>query len=129
MAPDRPADSPAAEASDRSATRLTIRIDLVGGNRLGPGKIALLQSIARHGSISAAGRKLGMSYRRCWLLVDTLNRMFHRPVVSTRPGGGAGGGAWLTEDGQALLDAYLAIEQRLREDSPELDTIEAMLRR
>ncbi|MFN8722426.1 MAG: winged helix-turn-helix domain-containing protein, partial [Rhodospirillales bacterium] len=65
--------------------RLSLRIDFPDGVRLGPGKVALLEAIGRTRSISAAGRSLGMSYRRAWLLVDAVNRAFEEPVVVTRP--------------------------------------------
>ncbi len=65
-------------------TRLTIRFDFDGRRRLGPGKIALLEAIAEAGSISAAGRKHAMSYRRAWLLVEELNRVFGEPLVKAR---------------------------------------------
>src|ERR1700691_2924516 len=80
-------------------TRLTIRFDFDGERRLGPGKIALLEAIARTGSISAAGRAHEMSYRRAWLLVEELNHLFGQPLVTARPGGVKGGGAALTSAG------------------------------
>jgi molybdate transport system regulatory protein len=89
---------------------LSIRIDLAGGTRIGPGKIALLEAIAREGSISAAGRALRMSYRRAWELVEDLNRGLGSPVVATAAGGSGGGGASLTPVGAALVSHYRAIE-------------------
>ncbi len=89
---------------------LSIRIDLAGGTRIGPGKIALLEAIAREGSISAAGRALRMSYRRAWELVENLNRGLGAPVVTTAAGGSKGGGAHLTSVGTALVEHYRAIE-------------------
>ena len=67
--------------------RLTVRIDFAGGRRVGPGKIRLLELIDETGSISAAGRAMAMSYRRAWLLVDSLHTSFREPVVDTRSGG------------------------------------------
>lgn len=90
--------------------RLSLRLDLPGG-RLGPGKVALLEAIAREGSIAAAGRSLGMSYRRAWLLVESLNAMAGAPVVAAAAGGAGGGGAALTEAGRALVADYRAIEE------------------
>ncbi|MGL3606118.1 winged helix-turn-helix domain-containing protein [Rhizobium sp. G187] len=84
-------------------TRLTLRIDLDNGARLGPGKAQLLALIAEHGSIRAAGSAIGMSYRRAWLLADEINRMFKEPSIFTRHGGKSGGGAGLTAFGEALL--------------------------
>ena len=91
-------------------TRLTIRLDFEAGRRLGAGKVALLESIDRTGSISAAGRAQGMSYRRAWLLVDDMNNCFRDPVVEAQPGGAHGGGATLTPFGQKLVERYRAIE-------------------
>ena len=97
-------------AAGASAHRLSIRIDLASGVRVGPGKVALLEEIARTGSISAAGRALKMSYRRAWELVEDLNRHLGEPVVSTAAGGAGGGGARLTEAGSTLVARYRAIE-------------------
>jgi molybdate transport system regulatory protein len=92
--------------------RLTVRIDFGPDQAVGPGKVRLLEAIGKSGSISQAGRALGMSYRRAWLLVDELNRCFRLPVVSTKPGGVRGGGAALTPFGRNLIAAYRAIEDR-----------------
>ncbi len=89
---------------------LSLRIDLPGG-RLGPGKIALLEAIDREGSISAAGRALGMSYKRAWDLVDALNKLIGTLVVEASPGGYRGGGAVLTDAGRNLVSDYRAIER------------------
>lgn len=89
---------------------MSIRLDLASGARVGPGKIALLEQIASHGSISAAGRALRMSYRRAWELVEDLNRSLGTPAVAANTGGAGGGGARLTEAGLALVEAYRAIE-------------------
>ena len=91
--------------------RLSIRIDLAGGGRIGPGKIALLEAIGSSGSISAAGRAMKMSYRRAWDLVEDLNHTLGHPVVATMAGGVGGGGARLTEAGRTLVAQYRAIEQ------------------
>ena len=91
-------------------TRLTLRIDFDEGRALGPGKVRLLELIAETGSISAAGRAMGMSYRRAWLLVDALNRTFRTSVVATREGGVGGGGASLTAFGTELVASYRAME-------------------
>ena len=90
--------------------RLSIRIDLASGVRIGPGKIAVLEEIARSGSFSAAGRALRMSYRRTWELVEDLNRGLGCSVVTTAAGGSGGGGARLTAAGAALVERYRAIE-------------------
>ncbi len=91
--------------------RLSIRIDLAGGARIGPGKIALLEEIARHGSISAAGRAMGMSYRRAWQLTEALNSAVGEKLVETAAGGSGGGGTRLTPAGLLLVQRYRAIEQ------------------
>lgn len=91
---------------------LRLRIVFDDGIKLGPGKIDLLESIERTGSISAAGRELGMSYRRAWLLVDEISNLFNRPVLTRSAGGAAGGGAELTDFGRALIAAYRRIEDR-----------------
>ncbi|WP_144183588.1 winged helix-turn-helix domain-containing protein [Elioraea rosea] len=89
---------------------LHVRVDLVPGVSFGPGKADLLQGIAETGSIAAAGRRLGMSYKRAWSLVETLNAMFRSPLVAATKGGAAGGGATLTGDGEAVLARYRAIQ-------------------
>jgi molybdate transport system regulatory protein len=80
---------------------------------MGPGKADLLDANAREGSISGAGRAMGMSYRRTWLLVDTMNRCWAEPLVATTPGGGAAKGAHLTDCGRRVLEAYRALEAEL----------------
>jgi molybdate transport system regulatory protein len=90
--------------------RLTLRVDFGSGRALGPGKVRLLEAIERTGSISQAGRVLGMSYRRAWLLVDDMNNCFRDAVISAQPGGAHGGGATLTPFGQKLVERYRAIE-------------------
>ena len=89
---------------------LSLRIDLPSG-RIGPGKIALLEAIDREGSISAAGRALGMSYRRAWDLVDAINKILGAAVVDASTGGYRGGGAVLTDAGRNLVADYRAIER------------------
>ena len=87
-----------------------IRLFLDGSAMLGPGKAALLEGIARTGSISAAGRDLGMSYKRAWTLVEDLNAMFREPLVESARGGPGGGGATLTDTGRQVLTLYREIE-------------------
>jgi molybdate transport system regulatory protein len=86
-------------------------VDFGPKRSIGPGKIRLLEEIGRGGSISQAGRTLGMSYRQAWLLTDDLNRCFRQPVVRAKSGGSQGGGAELTEFGTALVRDYRAIER------------------
>ncbi len=79
---------------------------------MGPGKAAVLEAIAATGSISGAGRALDMSYKRCWALVDEMNRCWQTPlVIATR--GGPAQGASLTDQGRIVLDAFRALERRL----------------
>ena len=91
---------------------LKLKIQLQCGEEyaLGPGKADLLEAIGREGSISAAGRALGMSYRRTWLLVDAMNRCFAERLVETVLGGGPDRGARLTDNGRRVLAAYRAME-------------------
>ncbi len=98
-----------------TGTHLSIRIDLSSGNRIGPGKIALLEAIRSTGSISAAARSIGMSYRRAWLLVDEINRSLREPAVTAETGGAHGGGAMVTPVGERVVDLYRAIETHARE--------------
>lgn len=101
-------------------TRLVLRLHFDAAPGLGPGKIELLEHIARTGSISAAGRAMEMSYRRAWLLVDAMNRAFRAPVVATRLGGKRDGRAQVTELGHRVIALYRDIERSAREaaDSP-----------
>jgi molybdate transport system regulatory protein len=94
--------------------RLSIRIDLASGDRIGPGKIALLEAIRSTGSISAGARSLGMSYRRAWLLVEQVNHALREPAVTAETGGRSGGGAALTPVGQRVVNLYRAIETQAR---------------
>jgi len=98
--------------SERAFPR--VRILIGDGMVLGPGKVDLLEAIGRTGSISAAGRELGMSYRRAWLLVDALNHMFPDQLVSAAPGGAKGGGAKLTDYGRGVAAAYRRVEAKAR---------------
>jgi molybdate transport system regulatory protein len=91
-------------------SRFRLRIGADRELALGPGKVALLEAIDETGSISAAGRKLGMSYRRAWLLVDALNRACTRPVITTATGGREGGGTALTPTGAEIVRRYRRIE-------------------
>ncbi|OKH88157.1 winged helix-turn-helix domain-containing protein [Thalassospira sp. TSL5-1] len=94
--------------------KIRLKIDLPGGVRLGYGKVDLLRAVAREASISAAARTMGMSYRRAWLLIDELNKSFASPVIETRIGGKAHGGATLTDMGERIIALYLAAEEQAR---------------
>ena len=91
-----------------------IRLDFAPDCAVGPGKAALLEGIVRTGSLSAAARSLGMSYRRGWLLVHSLNEGFRQPLVALNVGGRDGGGAALTPFGAELLARYRAFERASR---------------
>jgi len=95
-------------------THVSVRLDFGQITRLGPGKVRLLELIAEHGSISAAARAMGMSYRRAWLLVDSLNQAFRKPVIATRPGGKADKRAELTLFGLEVVTRYHAIQAATR---------------
>ena len=97
---------------------------------IGPGKADLLQAIAAHGSISAAARALGMSYRRAWQLVDVMNHVWAEPLVEANTGGTKGGGARLTPMAVQVLDAYRALDARVTKEaiaSPELAVLSRLL--
>lgn len=91
-------------------SRLKLRLLLGPSAMLGPGKADLLDGIARDGSIAAAGRAMGMSYKRAWSLVEEMNAAFVRPLVGSSRGGPGGGGAHLTPTGTEVLRLYRAIE-------------------
>jgi molybdate transport system regulatory protein len=93
-----------------AGTHLSIRIDLPNGDRIGPGKVALLEAIRAKGSISGAARLLGMSYRRAWLLVEEINKTLAKPAVVAEMGGRSGGGASVTPVGEKIVDLYRSIE-------------------
>jgi molybdate transport system regulatory protein len=108
---------------------LTLRIDLPAG-RIGPGKVALLEAIAATGSISAAARSLGMSYRRAWDLCESLTAVLGAPAVSASPGGAGGGGATLTGEGRQLVADYRAIQQAAQQAAaPRLAALAARAKR
>lgn len=109
---------------ERPAAAISLRVDLPPTGRLGPGKIDLLEAIEETGSISGAGRAMRMSYRRAWLLVDDLNRMFRLPLVEASTGGAKGGGAHLTAMGREVVAHYRAIESKaLKAASLHIDAL------
>ena len=96
---------------------------------MGPGKADLLAAIAETGSISASAKRLGMSYRRAWLLVDTMNRCFREPVVASATGGSGGGGAHVTDFGREVLARFLAMRRAIdRALDPELARFSKLLK-
>jgi len=96
----------------KAEMRFRLRVTVGGEVAVGPGKIALLEAVASTGSITAAAKALDMSYRRAWLLLDTLNRSLRRPAVASIKGGAHGGGCELTEVGRELVALYRRIEQQ-----------------
>lgn len=89
-----------------------VRISIGAATALGPGKVGLLQAIHRLGSISGAAREMGMSYRRAWLLVDTMNSCFTSDLIVTSTGGKGGGGAVVTPLGQDVIVRYQDMEAK-----------------
>lgn len=94
--------------------KVKLRLDY-GSLVFGPGKADLLDAIAATGSISAAGRAMGMSYKRAWSLVEEMNAGFAEPLVDSARGGPGGGGARLTDAGAGVLARFRALETLLRE--------------
>lgn len=102
--------------TDPHPPRIRLRLDFGPGAVLGPGKADLLEAIRDTGSISAAGRRMGMSYKRAWQLVETMNAMFESPLVDSARGGLQGGGAHLTDAGAEVLAHFRALEAVVRDD-------------
>ena len=101
---------PRAPAAPRPVARFRMRITAGDVIAVGPGKIALLEAIVATGSITAAAKSLGMSYRRAWLLLDELNHALKKPAVDSAKGGQHGGGSALTDTGRQLIDLYRHVE-------------------
>ena len=99
------------KSNGKSLPSLSVRIDIDAAGRIGPGKIQLLETIHRSGSISAAGRAMDMSYKRAWDLVDEINRVCRQAAVERQTGGKNGGGAVLTPFGLSLVARYRKIER------------------
>ncbi len=93
---------------------LRLRVYAGDAIAMGPGKADLLEAIDRTGSISAAGRELGISYKRCWDLVETMNTSFREPLVATAAGGSRGGGTVLTDCGREVLAQFRHMEEQAR---------------
>lgn len=111
-------------------TRLILNTDQGEEIAMGPGKLELLDAIAETGSISAAARHMGMSYRRAWLLVDTMNHCFKSPLVASSTGGPQGGGASLTPLGEEVREAYRALRDDLEKTAARhLGTLQKHLAR
>jgi len=111
-----------------STKNIKIHIPFGDESAIGPGKADLLEAIHTNGSISAAGRHMGMSYKRAWDLVDTMNRSFREPLVVTAIGGSQGGGAQITEFGFEVLRRYRNLEAKANQAIvTELDELLIML--
>lgn len=107
--------------------RVRVRLYMAPETFLGPGKADLLQGIEETGSIAAAGRRMNMSYKRAWYLVDTLNGYFEEPLVVSNKGGRSGGGASLTDTGRSVLKCYRrAQEKAAMAVGPELELLARM---
>ncbi len=113
------------EPLDPHGLRISLRLVFGDDIAIGPGKADLLGLIRDTGSIAAAGRAMGMSYKRAWLLVATMNDCFVEPLVTTSRGGSAQGGAALTESGEAVLSAYRRIMSGL-DGSKDVATIRTL---
>ena len=110
--------------------KLKLRLEFENGLVFGPGKAEMLERIAETGSISAAGRAMGMSYRRAWGLVEEMNAGFAQVLVAPVRGGAKGGGAVVTEAGLRVLAQFRALEGRIvREGAAEIDVLSDMLAR
>jgi molybdate transport system regulatory protein len=109
----------------------TLRIRITRGEdiAIGQGKADLLQGVRETGSIAGAARRMGMSYRKAWLLLDEMNRCFREPVVVAAKGGPSGGGAVLTPLGQEALDRYRDIQAHAKAAiARELDAYRQLLK-
>lgn len=118
--------------SKKSSARLRaqLRVMLDDEIAFGPGKADLLDAIRATGSISGAGKHMGMSYRRAWLLVDSMNRCFQKPLVDTAKGGANGGGTQLTELGEQVLQHYRALQREVAAITDKhFETIKPLLRK
>lgn len=113
----------------RDGPRIKLRLEYDAPLVLGPGKAQLLRLIGQHGSISAAGRQMGMSYKRAWSLVEEMNAAFAVPLVDSNWGGAGGGGATVTPTGQAVLRHYESLERLLRDKgAADLAAIAALMK-
>jgi len=116
-------------SENKDQTRVRIRVVFGDRGMIGPGKADLLDGIDRRGSIAAAGREMGMSYKRAWELIGTLNAMFRAPLVTRTRGGAGGGGAALTETGREVLALYRRMEDETAQaGAAQLDTLQGLLR-
>lgn len=121
-------DDSTPSSSSPGAGTPRVRLQIKQGAAIGPGKAALLEALERTGSISAAGRELGMSYRRAWLLIHSVNQAYKQPLVEASKGGAGGGGAQLTPLGREVLSLYRRMERKaLRAIQTDIDTLQQLL--
>lgn len=101
---------------DASTYRISGMLRIMGPEEpfLGPGRIELMQRIAATGSINKAAKEMGMSYKKAWMMVQSLNRQAADPLILTQTGGEQGGGAHLSEAAQALIQGYQALQERFK---------------
>jgi len=119
-------DSPKPKISCRPRIRIKVGDQIA----LGPGKIDLLEAIAETGSISAAARAIGLSYRRAWDMVDIMNRCFKTPLVEREKGGRGGGGTKLTSLGNSTIKTYRQMEARaLKASEPQWQSLKNSLKK
>ncbi len=120
--------SPHDDAASAPVLKLRLRLTVGELIAVGPGKIDLLEALDATGSITAAAKSLGMSYRRAWLLIDELNRSLRTPAVATAAGGAQGGGSVLTDDGRRLVQLYRQIEATAQKAAAvEIEALKGML--
>ena len=103
----------------KQAPLIRFRIDFAENSNLGPGKIALLEAIRTCGSVSEAARRMGISYRRAWLVLDSVNKSFDTPATMNSVGGRGGGGAEVTPFGILLIERYREVERKLNDVAGE----------
>jgi molybdate transport system regulatory protein len=103
----------------KQASLIRFRIDFTENSNLGPGKIALLEGIRTYRSVSEAARRMKISYRRAWLLLDSLNKSFDKPATVNSVGGRGGGGAEITPFGLLLIESYREVERKLNDVAGE----------
>ncbi|WP_408510792.1 winged helix-turn-helix domain-containing protein [Paraburkholderia sediminicola] len=116
-------------AKPRPEVRFRMRIRSGDAVALGPGKVELLEAVREYGSISAAARSLGMSYRRAWLLIDELNRSLKAPATHSEQGGQSGGGCTLTPVGENIIRLYRDVEvEAQRSCAKQLAELTRMIR-
>ena len=113
----------------KPVAQFRLRITQANEIAVGPGKVALLEAIVTTGSITAAAKALGMSYRRAWLLVDSMNHMFKLPVVDAAKGGKQGGGTSVTATGLKVIECYRRIDaDALKAGARDIKKLNSLLR-